>query len=161
MKLSHKNNNSFHNYPNSPYEFFFINEREFNDLCNSDTAVNEQKNVCFCGTISQFDFNRKIGVVNYDSHSICVKFERVMASLQLKVNNGVYFIYGYIHKEKDSAYTNTSYANVSVICNFVRYVSDFNEEQYAQLAKERRNILNECVEMKEQNEFWFNNGQLY
>ena len=159
MKLAHKNNTTYHNYPNTPYEFFFINENEFKEICNNDDYV--QRNVSFCGTISHFDFNKKIGVVNYESHSICVKFERVMASLQLKVNNGVYFIYGYIHKEKDNSYAHTSYKNVSVVCNFIRYVSDFNKEQYMQLVKERRNIVNECIEMKEQNEFWFNNGQLY
>ena len=39
MKLAHKNNTIYHNYQNTPYEFFFINENEFKEMCNNDDYV--------------------------------------------------------------------------------------------------------------------------
>ena len=148
MKLSNASSTStYYNYYNNPYVFYLLNEKEFEDLISSMKS-GEQENICFCGKIVDYDLNENNGWVEYEGKRMNVNFNRIGHSLQLNnnVTNGMFFIYGFLMKEDKG---------VKVICNFYRQVSNFNNEEYKTIVKNRREIMKECLELKEQNDFWY------
>lgn len=148
MKLSNvSSSSSYYNYYNNPYIFYLLNEKEFED-CISTLKNGEQQNISFCGKIVDYDLNENTGWVEYEGKRIFVNFSRVSNTIQLNNNvpNGMFFIYGFLMKDESGA---------KVICNFYRQVSNFNNEDYKIIVKNRREIMKECLELKEQNDFWY------
>lgn len=160
MKLASSSSTAssgYFNFFNNPYEFFLLNEKEFEEFAGT-LKNGEQRNICFCGKIVNYNMETNSGFVEYEGKRINVKFNRVTHMIQLNNNNtstGMYFIYGFIMKEGE---------NLSAICNYYRYVPDFNNDEYKVLVKKRREIMKDSIDLKEQNDFWFTtnpNNYLY
>ena len=124
-------------YQNNPYECFFLDETEFNELCNN-LECDKQKNISFLG-------------ISFKGKKINVNFSRVSNIIQLKNKNPLIMVYGFIQKNKKN--------EISFYCNLYRYIEtdnkNFDFEEYRNLCLERRKIMRQCEEIKESNEFWY------
>lgn len=132
------------------YEFYFLGEEEYCRFI-SNIKEGEQRNISFCGKLYEYNDNTSYGRIKYESKIIDVNFSRVSHTLQVKCNindNSIYFIYGFIQMNKNTE-------DFSVICNFIRYLSNFNAKEYKALVLKRREILQNCKKLKRNNEFWY------
>ena len=141
-----KNTNQNYLGGKDAFHFYFLDEKEFEDL-SEKMKPNSRKAVSFCGHITDFEVDTNLAYVVYKNKKIRVNFGRVAGSLQLGgKKSGIYFIYGFLQKD--------SQGRPSAVCDFWRYVSDFNQEDFTGVVTERRRIMKECEEMNEENSFW-------
>jgi hypothetical protein len=86
-----------------PYEFYFIDELAFEELCNSLTLEKTEKNISTVGFITEFDLNYNIAILklntpsiintNMNQISIRLNLSRVANSFRWN-KNLYYFVYG-------------------------------------------------------------------
>ncbi len=137
-------------YQNNPYECFFLDETEFNELCNN-LECDKQKNISFLGHLITYDQSNNIGIVSFKGKKINVNFSRVSNIIQLKNKNPLIMVYGFIQKNKKK--------EITFYCNLYRYIEtdnkNFDFEEYRNLCLERRKIMRHCEEISESNEFWY------
>ncbi len=137
-------------YQNNPYEFYFLDEKEFNDICN-ELECEKQKNISFIGYLTNYDQSNNIGVISFKGNKIYVNFSRVSNIIQIKNKNPLIIVYAFIQKNKKNELT--------FYCNFYRYIDvdnkNFDFDEYRNICLERRKIMKNCQEIKESNEFWY------
>ena len=86
-------------YQNNPYEFYFLDEKEFNDICN-ELECEKQKNISFIGYLTNYDQSNNIGVISFKGNKIYVNFSRVSNIIQIKNKNPLIIVYAFIQKNK-------------------------------------------------------------
>ena len=127
------------------YSFYFLDEKKFFD--ETEDLKNDKKKVKLMSTVGKiksYDINTKLGEIVYESKILNTNFQRVSHYIQLD-QIGLYFFYGFLNYVDDK---------IQFVCEYIlpKPMEKFDRLEYQKYITFKRDIIEKCKKMKEQNE---------
>ena len=128
------------------YSFYFLDEKKFIEEYEMKTKdeKNKIKLISTIGQIKNYDVNTKLGEIIYGSKLLDTNFQRVSHYIQLD-QPGLFFFYGFLN------YVNDKW---QFVCEYIseKPIEKFDRLEYNKYLTFKRNIIEKCKKIKENNE---------